>query len=146
MKTIIFRPEHLDHIAPREREKAGYDEFCRNLKEHYSVAGNQGFTLIHEGVVIACGGVYRLWENVGEAWIFGSEHIAKKPISFHKAVLRSIKKMKDSGMFHRIQSIVRVDWPESLRWEKMLGFEIEGKLEKYTPDGVDCFIYKLRGM
>ena len=56
---------------------------------------------MHKGVIIGCGGVYKLFDGVGEAWILGSDNIPNKPISFHKEVLIGLKQIKESGVFHR---------------------------------------------
>jgi hypothetical protein len=147
MKTIEFKPDHLKEIVPRRIDLTAFSGWRENLVEHYKMnPDNPGFTLIHEGVVIACGGVYKLWDGVGEAWVVGSDNIPIKKLSFHKAVIRAIKKIKESKKFHRIQSIVRGDFPEALGWQRLIGFKIEGLMKKYSSDGVDCFLYRMEGL
>jgi RimJ/RimL family protein N-acetyltransferase len=41
---------------------------------------------------------------------------------------------------HRLQLTVRLDEPRALRWAEYLGFEIEGLMRKYSPDGADTYI------
>jgi hypothetical protein len=51
------------------------------------------------------------------------------------------KAMDDAEGVRRFQMSVRADFGPGIRWAKLLGFEPEGVLSKYGPDGADHILY-----
>ena len=145
MMVVEFQPEHLKQLMLRTHDKPSFDFFSMILEERTKVCKDDfAFSGISDNnEVIACAGVFKLWEGVGEAWVFGSELIYKYPIWFHKQVIKTLSMIFEKGKFHRIQAIVRSSFFESQEWVERLGFTLEGKLEKYTPEQEDCFIYRM---
>jgi len=147
MNLIPFKPEHLTQINPRGIDLNNFDMFVENIKDHHEKdKESKFFSIATDGKIAACGGVYSMWPGVGEMWLTGSDLIKTKPIAFHKACIKGVKDILNIGKWHRIQSVVRADFPEGIGWNKLLGFKVEALMKKYTPDGVDCFLYRLGGL
>lgn len=146
MKLVPFEIDHLKQIQPRAVDMANHSVFFDEMMGICEDPKNHSFTIMDGEFLVACGGVYYLWPGVGTAWLLGSDHIPKKKIAFHKLASTALDKAIKKGSFHRVQSIVRADFPEALGWNRLLGFEIEGMLKGYAPDGMDCFIYRMGGL
>jgi len=92
----------------------------------------------HEGKIIAMGGVVEIWNNRGEAWMLISKHAKfSLMLSVHKEVANYLKRSN----YRRIESTVDVGFKQGHRWMKMLGFELEGYLKAYRPDGKDMILF-----
>jgi RimJ/RimL family protein N-acetyltransferase len=47
----------------------------------------------------------------------------------------------DNAPYRRIEATVDVGFKQGHRWIKMLGFELEGYMRAYRPDGADMLLY-----
>jgi RimJ/RimL family protein N-acetyltransferase len=66
-----------------------------------------------------------------------SEAAGQHFFMIHKAVRRAL-------LFHnyrRVETAVASDFEQGHRWMSMLGFEREGRMRAFTPDGRDCDLY-----
>lgn len=96
------------------------------------------YSLVDEdGGVYACSGLAKQWENRASAWALISTEAGKHFYMIHKAVRRGIL----LHHFRRIEATVDVGFEQGYRWMKLLGFEYEGRMRAYTPDGRDCDLF-----
>ena len=77
--------------------------------------------------VLACWGVYPVGPFHGELWAFVSDKIRGHGLWLVKSVRQYIDDLIDSGYYHRLESIVRADSPEYIRFSKLLGLNPVGK-------------------
>jgi hypothetical protein len=107
----------------------------------YEQAGSS-LTLYANGQRLCCGGLYRLWPGVAEAWIAVSADAHKHPV----AVVRYARSVIDEGVrtWHltRVHSHVRADFMVARKFMEHLGFELESTLPKFGPDGSDYVMYR----
>lgn len=87
--------------------------------------------------VLAVAGLLPQWENRALAWALISESAGTHFAAIHKAVHRFISAAK----FRRIEATVDVGFKQGCRWIELLGFEIEGYMRAYRPDGADMLLY-----
>lgn len=102
------------------------------LAEHHLA-----FTALADGKVVAIGGVEPIWQDRALAFMFVSEDAGKHFRSIHKAV----KRFLDEAPFKRIEANIDIGFKEGARWMKLLGFELEGYMRAYRPDGADMLLY-----
>lgn len=104
-----------------------------------SAWAEQGYAQTGEvdGEVMAIIGVMPMWPGRAIAWAYISENAGKHFPVIH----RHVKKFLDNCGIRRIEATVDVGFPEGCRWMKMLGFEIEGHMKAYRPDGADVLLY-----
>lgn len=89
---------------------------------------------------VAIFGCIMLWPGVAELWSIITDDARRYPKQL-SLVGRSFTDIAAQSLsLHRLQITVRFDEPRALRWAKYLGFEIEGIMRKYTPDGMDSYI------
>lgn len=95
-----------------------------------------------EGVPIACGGVVPIWSGRGYAWSIFSRHVTPHNfIYFARLFKQKLEYLHAQEGYHRIETTVDENFLKANRWVKILGFEREGWLRKFTPDGVNHYMY-----
>lgn len=91
----------------------------------------------HDGVVFGIAVVVPIWENRAMALMLFSRDAGKWFTRVHKVVVRFL----ESCGIRRVEATVDVDFPAGNRWIEMLGFEYEGLMKAYRPDGADMNLY-----
>ena len=140
MIMVDYKPEHIESILDGNMSKMARKSF--GMAEdiaHGLVAPGLAFTGLIDGYVIASAGIKPLWPGVGEAWIVASDNMPKKKLSVIKLIRENFDRMIQDNNFVRVQAGVRYDWPEAKRFAEFLGFEHEGIMKKYGPDGQDYY-------
>ena len=105
------------------------------------VVKNLSFTGVLNGQIIACGGIYPIWDGVGDAWFIGTNMVFNHPIKVTKIVKKYLIELMSGNNFHRVQAYVRHDWEDAQRWIEVLGMQKEGIVRKYSPDGRDHILF-----
>lgn len=90
-----------------------------------------------DGEIIAISGVIPIWQGRAQAWAFISEDAGEHMYHIHKAVRSFLRK----SYFTRIEATVDIGFEEGVRWMKLLGFELEGYMKAYKPDGSDALLF-----
>jgi hypothetical protein len=103
-------------------------------------ASGHAITALLNGRPAACFGSTRIWNGVEEMWSLMEERARK----YAKTLTRIAIAYRDyrviSGNLHRLQINVRCNDRRAFRWALAIGFELEGTMRKYGPDGSDFFI------
>lgn len=136
MPNIVpFKKEHLNII---------------NLVFEMSEAGKQslasyddviGYTGMEDNIVLATGGVHRMWDGVGEAWLLVGKEGYEKPKTIAKYTDYIFQHIQEEHDLFRIQASVSALDETANRYAQWLGFEKEGIMRKYGPDGSDYIRY-----
>jgi len=137
---MIVRPWMLGDsqrivLQPAQEYMYGFPELHADIT-HLSEAG-LAWTAENEGEVIGIAGLAPQWENRAIAWALISKSAGKH---FH-VIHRAVKRFLDVSSFRRIEANVDVGFEEGERWMKMLGFEYEGYMKAYRPDGSDMLLF-----
>ena len=138
---IPFKIEHIDQFTMRSIDRDLFAMRGSN-KEIFKVC-EQGYgaTYIRNGEVIGCGGVFPLWEGVGQCWMTASQDYKKHWLS----VARYMKTVIDVSFklfnFHRIQGTTKASYTEGIKFLEWAGFEREGELKGYGVDKENHIMY-----
>ena len=111
------------------------------------------WTAEHDGAIIGCAALYPFpnaaagelaclavhpqWENRATAFALLSDDSGTHFPAIHSAVVEFL----DNASYRRIEATVDVGFKQGHRWIKMLGFELEGYMKAYRPDGADMLLY-----
>lgn len=137
MHIVPFQPIHLHNLVLQPSQIS----FSQYFDEKYGPALRDGgpcFTgLDDDGNVVGCSGVIKQWDNRAIAWALLADWSGKHFVKVHKAV----KRFLDMTEFDRIEAFVDAEFEQGHRWVKMLGFEREGYMRKFNPDGRDAVLY-----
>lgn len=133
MDKIVWQtyvPGDFDEIHPTEEELIG-------TKINYP---EPAYTAVCRGRKIAAAGIVRFYTGVGEAWVAVTKY-SKDYIGLPGAIKDLLEYLQTKHNFWRVQAPVKVDNPVTRRLVRWLGFQEEGVLRKYSPDGTDCYMY-----
>ncbi len=103
--------------------------------------GSFAHTVILDYKIIAIVGITIIWPGVAEVWSLLSEDIKKIPSYFHRGILKGLNFYQQNLKIKRYQASVKKDYLDGLRWIKALGFEYEGEMKSFGPDGSDFFLF-----
>lgn len=109
-------------------------------KEDMLRSYNSLFTFEHEGNPIACAGLVQLWPGTAEAWTVLGASARANPIWFVKRLKKELHNQIVQLRLHRVQMHVE-DTPELKHWAEVLGFHLEGTMERYTQDRKTLHVY-----
>lgn len=130
-----FKKEHLDKINL-------LFEFSQSAKNNYQHEELViGYTGIEDDTILACGGVHKMWDGVGEAWLLVSKEGYEKPKTVGKYTQYIFQHILEEHGLFRIQASVSAIDSRANRYAEWLGFEKEGIMKKYAPDGSDYIRY-----
>jgi RimJ/RimL family protein N-acetyltransferase len=137
---MIVRPWQLGDterllLQPAQEYMRSFQEFGADFTE-LSNAG-LAWTAEDDGEILGIAGLIVQWENRATAWALVSAGAGKRFVRIHAAV----KRFLDVAPFRRIEASVDVGFIEGMRWMEMLGFEYEGLMVAYRPDGADMLLY-----
>lgn len=136
MNVVPFEPEHLETLMLQPSQAHFYNFFDPAYGQALVESG-PCFTGIHNGEIIACSGVIKQWDNRAIAWALISENAGRQFVRIHKAV----KRFLDTTDFNRVEAFVDAGFEEGHRWIQMLGFQREGYMREFSPNGSDAVLY-----
>ena len=137
LKIKKFEKEDLNMIEtnfhfPESSKAAMMKETCLSA-----------YTALLESKVFMIGGVYGLWQNVGEAWFVMSSHAYKMPFAAAKYSSLLLDHVQEDNKLQRIQASVHAGDKQAIRYVEWLGFENEGLMRSLVL--MDQIIIVLRG-
>jgi hypothetical protein len=139
VRIINYKPSHLHDLmdGPLNDGAPEHIGYMRAYAEELQQPG-WSFTLIENGHIICCSGIVDMWPGVGEAWFLASSKIHEYPRPFIRfAKTDVIQKVVDENDLWRVQAVCKADWPAAIKFARFLGFESEGVMRKYGPEGAD---------
>jgi len=137
---MIVRPWTLGDtdkikLQPAQEYMKGWNMLSADLT-NLSDAG-LAWTAEHDEVVLGIAGLAPQWENRALAWALISDAAGPHFRKIHAAVSRFL----EASEFRRIEANVDVGFEAGERWIKLLGFQYEGYLTAFRPDGADMLMY-----
>ena len=82
-----------------------------------------------------------MWGGVASFGAVLTPHIQKQPVAAIKVCRFLLRKSEIFFKLHRIEVYIQTDYKTGHRWARALGFQPEGVLRKFGPDGKDHTIY-----
>ncbi len=125
MKIIKFKAHHLDNFEYQKSQEYVAATWDAETRSYVEMTGD-AWSVIHDGIIIFCGGFIDMGFGRALAWSLVSKHAAKHLYFITKNTLAKFEK---SG-FKRLEMIIDSDFEHGHRWARMLGFNLE------TPDGM----------
>jgi hypothetical protein len=104
----------------------------------YSEPGN-AFTMFIDDKPVFAIGLVVLWQGVAEGWVMASQNIFDMKFLAAKTMLKITNDLCKKNKIKRLQTSVKADFKEGIRFATWLGMEIEGLKKNYGPDGSDYY-------
>jgi len=129
IKAVPFLPTHLqllDLIEDQQHMAQLFDspEYKALLMQC------EPQSIVSDGKVIACGGVFMLTPHIGRVWAFLSNDTGPHMRFITRATLERLHR---DDMPPRLEAIVRHDYTAGRRWVEIMGFKNE------TPEGMAAY-------
>ena len=102
----------------------------------YLVPGSS-MAVIDNNKPVAAFGIFPLWDGVGEAWMIPSKYHLEKPISLARHLKKGFFEIAENMKLRRAQAAVKDSYDMGSKLLKFVGFEFEGDMPQYGPDGND---------
>lgn len=134
-----FRPGDIAEIQLQAAQVAAADAWPQ-WRAQAAQAGTLGpaWTGALAGRVLGCAGMVEQWPGRAEAWcMIGCDVPRWAWLAIHRTVAWRMDVAAEALGFRRIEATVRAGWAPGERWVRMLGFEYEGLMRAYSPDGAD---------
>ena len=96
------------------------------------------FTAVVDGQIIACAGLVEQWQGRAVAWLVTGPQTGRHVVAITKAAIRFFEAHTE---YRRIEGYVVEGNHRSAQWHKMMGFQIEGFMDAFTPDGKGAFMF-----
>jgi L-amino acid N-acyltransferase YncA len=92
-------------------------------------------TAVNDEGILGLAGITQLYEKVGYAWMGPTRVGLKHPLAISRRIKIEIDRIAARLDLHRVQADVWEEAPISIKFVEWVGFEYEGRMPKYTPDG-----------
>ena len=113
-----------------------YIDDAKNLVEQ-----NLAFTGLINNDPIFAAGMKIIWGQVAEGWVIATNEMWKCPIGVAKAIKKDFANVARQHNIKRVQTAIRKDFKQGLRFAEWLGLENEGLMKCYGFDGSDQYRY-----
>jgi hypothetical protein len=113
-----------------------YMEDAKNLVEQ-----NLAFTGLVNNDPIFSAGMKIIWGQVAEGWVIATNEMWKYPLGVAKAIKKDFANVARQHNIKRVQTAIRKDFKQGLRFAEWLGLENEGLMKSYGFDGSDQYRY-----
>lgn len=109
------------------------------LKKAYLSKGSVAYCLVADGVPVFAGGVVNMHWRRGEAWMLPTPFFRNNIKTCYRYSKEILPLLSVEGNFKRIQATCSI-MVSTLLFEH-LGFESEGVLQHFGPNGETCHMY-----
>ena len=94
-------------------------------------------TVVQNGEVLAMWGAEQVWEGRTIVWALLSQNIGLTMPVIHRHMVKFLSRLTS----RRLEAYIDVGFAPGHRWVKMLGFEVEGYMKSFRPNGDDMVLY-----
>jgi len=135
-----FKQEHADAIVAYGMNDK-LMEVDASYKEHRICQADKGnaYTLFVNKEPIVAGGIIVLWQGVAEGWVMANQNIFEVKFLACKEIKRRTDILCKKNNIKRLQTTVKYDFNQGIRFASWLGLKPEGIMRKYGPDGSDYY-------
>lgn len=133
-----YRPCDLRHIKGRE-----YERDLDGTRYARQFAKGPAWTIWDNNSRVVSAGVIIHWPGVGEVWMFLSDWIYSHPVEFCRISKRKLDEVISENNLWRVQAPICADMTANIAFAQAMGFNPEGTLRKFGPDGKDYIMYSL---
>lgn len=138
MNVIPFEPAHIERIELQPSQQYVISHICVEYLKYLQLQGPAA-TAEHDGKILACAGVSFQGFGMGVLWAFVSKDAGKHFVRLDRATRRLLELAK----LKRIEAAAEASFAPGCRWLELLGFEREGLMRAYGPNGEDHMRYAL---
>ena len=140
---VPFMREHLDKFTINQPDLQGHDDSELRHRIITQCAGGGGISVVQRGKVLGIFGSSTIWHGLDEAWFLVDEAVRRYGIAMTKVAKKWIALKFQKDKLNRLQITVRCDDVRAYKWAKCLGFQKDGVMRRFGPDGSDFFLMSI---
>jgi len=126
-------------VVPLTQEHLASWDIPTEVKRAYMSPGSLAYCLLADGEPVFAGGVVNLHWSRGEAWMLPTEWFHNHVRTCFRFIKQMVPEMAKVGQFKRLQATCSIMISTNLF--RHLGFEYEGTLKQFGPNGETCHMY-----
>lgn len=130
-KVCKYEPVHLEEIVLRD---------CHTGERPEKVT-TEAITYLLDGKPIAIFGAVMPVKGMMDIWGLVSDDVNKAPLSVLKKSLSLLDLYQRKLTLRRITITIKEGYKMGMKWAVALGFECEGLMKCYGPDGSNHFLF-----
>lgn len=134
MNVIPFEPEHLERLDLQDAQRYMVSHICVEYLKRLAVVG-PALSAEVDGRIIASAGVAFQGFGMGVLWAFVSKDAGRHFVRLD----RSVRRLLELTGLKRIEATTEASFVQGCRWLALLGFENEGRMRAYGPNGEDHY-------
>lgn len=134
MNVIAFKPEHLQSLDLQDAQQYMVSHICVEYLKALQAVGPAATAEV-DGQILACAGVAFQGFGMGVLWAFVSADAGRYFVKLDRCVRRLLQITN----LKRIEATTEVSFRQGCRWLELLGFENEGRMRAYGPNGEDHY-------
>lgn len=142
IRFVPFRPEHMGDIELQEAQACFRVLMSKATYGQALCEPGLSFSGLVNGIIVGCAGVLPHWPGRAIAWAVLSNQI---PARAWPAITRKVIQVFDAAHAQghaRIECTVDCEHYTGMEWVRRLGFDKPVRLERYSPQGRDHFLYR----
>ena len=135
-----FKQEHADQIISFGMNHK-LMEIDASFKDNRICLADRGdaYTLFLNKKPVVAGGICLLWQGVCEGWVIANQNIYDIKFLAPKLIKTHTVKLCEKNKIKRLQTSVKADFIQGVRFANFLELETEGLMKNYGPDGSDYY-------
>lgn len=137
MKIIALQAAHILDVQLQPAQDFATPFVTQQQAIDIAASKGIGWSAEVDGQIIACAGIVHIHDERGVAWAMLSADALRHIKTLHRVIGRVVA----NAPWRRIEMTVEASHDAGCRWAERLGFQREGLMRAYTPDGRDCFLY-----
>lgn len=135
-----FTESDVDLIIPGEAFNGVTKEMFR---DSYRGRTFVGYTVVLGDEIVAILVMSFLWSGVADVTTMISDTAREMPVTFHKIVSAALDANIKHFSVHRVQALVKSDFPRGKKWLMKLGFNEEGIMRKFIKGEDYCLMARI---
>lgn len=142
-RLVEYKKEHAEWIFEnnlRKEDLLGVDrEVLQKVAEDWEMSG-PAWSLLDGEKVVGCGGIVLQEWRKGTAWLLLSGLFYDNVRVSYRLIRTKLQEVVKEYGLRRVDMYVVASQPKSVSFAEHLGFELEGCLKAFGPNGEDYFI------
>lgn len=138
MQIVPFAPGHLGALDLQPRQTLYRPYMTATVGS--GLAGGTAWSAVHAGRVVCCAGLQPIWPGRAAAWALFSKWFTPPLFLRLHLFARGVLDNAQANGLRRIETQIDPEFPQAVRWAMLLGFEIEGLMRRFLPDGREMYL------
>lgn len=137
---VPFVADHLNGFKSTQPDMQGHTD--EEMREHALSQAKCGIAIsvLQHGETLGIFGATKIWNGLEEAWFLVDEVTRRYGMAMTKVAKKFIFLKFQEDSLNRLQITVRSDDIRAYRWAKCLGFQTDGVMKQFGPDGSDFYM------